>query len=249
VTGAQGTGPRPRATARRTLPPDLVPLADLPGFDPRSHAVGRCADDLRPLSALALGPDAIRSRFRSPPTWQPESWPEYRFARREVVSAAVLVPLVLHEEPTVLLTERTSHLPVHSGQIAFPGGKKDLGDADLMATALREAAEEIGLSPQEVEIAADLPPFTTGTGYRITPIVGLLRPGTPVHASAAEVAHIFELPLAQVLDPRTHYRHEMEAQGTLREWISIACTVGGEERLVWGATAAVLRDLYLFFRA
>ena len=235
--------------AARQLPADLVPLAELPGFDPGAHAVQRPEEDLRPVPAQSLHPDAIRARFRSPPSWRPEPWPVYRFSGRQPIAAAVLVPLVLHEQPSVLLTQRTLHLPSHSGQLAFPGGKQEPGDRDLVATALREASEEIGVLAADVEIAAQLPGITTGTGYLVTPVVGLLRPGTPMRPCDGEVAELFELPLADVLDPRNQCRHELRSHGTLREWMSVTCEADGRRRFIWGATAAVLRDLFLFFRA
>ncbi|MGZ5182976.1 MAG: CoA pyrophosphatase [Ramlibacter sp.] len=235
--------------APRQLPADLVPLAALPGFDPLAHAVADPPGALPPVPAAALRADAIRARFAAPPRWHPEPWPIYRFAGRQPAIAAVLVPIVLHAEPAVLLTQRTAHLTTHAGQVAFPGGKKDRDDRDLVHTALREAAEEIGLAAADVEIVGQLPASTTGTGFVLTPVVGLLRPGTAVTAADAEVAEIFELPLAYLLDPRNHSRHQLLADGVLREWMSITCRCDGTERVIWGATAAVLRDLYRFFSA
>lgn len=233
----------------RLLPPDLVPLAALPGFDPLAHAVAHIPGNPPPVPAAALRAPAIRARFAAPPRWRPESWPVYRFTGRQPAIAAVLVPIVLHEEPTVLLTQRTAHLSTHAGQVAFPGGRKDRDDADLVTTALREAAEEIGLAARDVEIVGQLPASTTGTGFVLTPVIGLLQPGTSVVAGEAEVEEIFELPLAWLLDPRNHSRHQMLADGVLREWMSITYRGRGTERVIWGATAAVLRDLYRFFSA
>ncbi|MDR2689283.1 MAG: CoA pyrophosphatase, partial [Azoarcus sp.] len=123
-------------------------------------------------------------------------------------AAAVLVPLVRREEePTVLLTRRTSHLRHHAGQIGFPGGGVEAGDDCAEATALRETREEIGLSSERIELIGRLPDYLTGTGFRITPVVGLLRPPLDLAAlviDTFEVAEVFEVPLAFFLDPANH---------------------------------------------
>ena len=245
----QAAGAGMVAPGLRQLPADLVPLTALPGFDPLAHALADAPGSLPPVPAAALRAQAIRARFAAPPQWQPESWPVYRFTGRQPAIAAVLVPIVLHPEPTVLLTRRTEHLTTHAGQVAFPGGRKDRDDRDLVHTALREATEEIGLAARDVEVVGQLPASTTGTGFVLTPVVGLLQPATVVTPADAEVAEIFELPLAWLLDPANHSRHQLLADGVLREWMSITCHDGGTERVIWGATAAVLRDLYRFFSA
>ena len=124
-----------------------------------------------------LQPAALRLRFAALPAWEPEVWAEKRFSDRTPIQAAVLVPIVMREQPTVLLTERTKHLSNHSGQIAFPGGKADKEDADASATALREAEEEIGLDPALVDVLGVLPHYVTGTAFIITPVIALVQPG------------------------------------------------------------------------
>ncbi len=127
-----------------------TPLSKLPNFDPRAVPVIGIDGHLPAVPREALSPDAIRQRFAAPPRWEPEVWLERKFADREPAQASVLVPIVMRERPTILLTERTTHLSTHSGQVAFPGGKADPTDADAAHTALREAQEEIGLAPSLV---------------------------------------------------------------------------------------------------
>ena len=152
-------------------------------------------------------PAAMRQRFVAPPSWQPEIKVEKRYHRREATHASVLVPLVLRDEMTVLLTQRTDHLNDHPGQISFPGGRAETSDADATATALREAHEEIGLEPFEIEVLGSLPTYTTSTGFIVTPVVGLVQPGAPLRPDPFEVAEVFEVPLAWLMNPAHHQRH------------------------------------------
>ncbi|MGZ5181217.1 MAG: CoA pyrophosphatase [Ramlibacter sp.] len=230
-------------------PPDLVPLSKLPHFDPRAVPVAAIDSDLPPVPPEQLRPEAIRARFRSPPAWQPEARTEPRFTDRQPAHASVLVPIVLRERPTVLLTERTTHLSTHSGQIAFPGGKRDDTDVDAADTALREAQEEVGLDRSFVEIVGQLPTYTTGTRFIITPVVGFVRPEAPLALNAHEVADAFEVPLQFLMTPAYHRRHVMDAGGARREWLSMPYMDGSTERFIWGATAAMLRNFYRFLAA
>jgi 8-oxo-dGTP pyrophosphatase MutT (NUDIX family) len=229
-------------------PADL-PLSKLPNFDPRTvPAVGVDAH-LPAVPAPALHPEALRARFRAPPPWQPEVWTERRFSDREMAHAAVLVPIVMRERPTVLLTERTTHLSTHSGQVAFPGGRRDATDRDEAHTALREAQEEIGLAPELVEIVGQMPTYTTGSQFVITPVVGLVDPGLQLVLNEYEVAAAFEVPLEFLMNPAHHRRHVFEWGGTQREWFSMPYQDEAELRFVWGATAAMLRNFYRFLIA
>ena len=167
--------------------------------------------------------------------------------------ASVLVPIVMREHPTVLLTERTKHLSTHSGQIAFPGGKADEGDADASATALREAQEEVGLDPAFVQVLGVMPHYVTGSAFIITPVVALVQPGFMLIPNAHEVADVFEVPLEFLMNPAHHQRHAFEWEGVRREWFSMPyqdhSTGQTKQRFIWGATAGMLRNFYRLLSA
>jgi 8-oxo-dGTP pyrophosphatase MutT (NUDIX family) len=231
-----------------SIPAD-TPLSKLPNFDPRTVPVLGTDAHLPAVRAHALEPGALRSRFAQPPVWEPEIWSERRFSDRDPAAAAVLVPVVMREQPTVLLTERTTHLSTHSGQVAFPGGRRDATDRDATHTALREAQEEIGLDPRWVEVIGQMPIYRTGTQFLVTPVVALIDPGHHLALNAYEVADAFEVPLAFLMNPAHHRRHAVEFGGVRREWISMPYMDGQSERFVWGATAAMLRNFYRFLSA
>lgn len=219
----------------------------LPSFDPRSVPVAAVDAHLPKVSALALQPQALAQRFAQPLTHLPELAGEPRFSSRAPVHASVLVPLVQHDAGlTVLLTERTAHLSSHSGQIAFPGGKADPEDADAVDTALREAEEEIGLPRQDVTVIGRMPIYTTGSAFLVTPVIGLVRVPYGMTPNPHEVADVFEVPLAFLMDPANHRRHVVEWEGARREWFSMPYTDATTERFIWGATAGMLRNLYRF---
>jgi 8-oxo-dGTP pyrophosphatase MutT (NUDIX family) len=155
--------------------------------------------------------------------------------------AAVLVPLIERDDGLwVLLTQRTPHLSAHAGQIAFPGGRREEADADEVAAALRETEEEIGLSRRRVEIVGRLDTYVTGTGFEITPVVGLIRAPYPTVIDPVEVAEIFEVPLAFVLDPGNHRRETRQGStGLIRTFFVLPY----ENRYIWGATAGMLVNL------
>ena len=192
---------------------------------------------------------ALRTRFAQPPQWSPEYMSEKRFTTREPSDAAVLVPIVLREQPTVLLTVRSAKLSTHSGQVAFPGGKRDPQDVSAEATALREAHEEVGLAPKNVEVLGRLPVYVTGTAFNITPVVALVRPQPSYFPNPGEVADLFEVPLSFLLNPAHHERHAMQWQGVDREWFAMPYQDGEQQRYIWGATAGMLRNLYRFLAA
>jgi 8-oxo-dGTP pyrophosphatase MutT (NUDIX family) len=153
--------------------------------------------------------------------------------------AAVLVPLILHRDtPTVLLTCRAAHLTNHAGQVSFPGGRIEPGETPEQA-ALRESAEEIGLDPSLPALAGRMPSHRTGTGYEITPILGMIEPGFSLTPDPAEVAAAFEFPLAILLDPHAPRRERKEWKGRMREyWVW-----PHGEHFIWGATATILVNL------
>ena len=155
--------------------------------------------------------------------------------------AAVLVPVVRREAGlTILLTQRTDHLYDHAGQISFPGGRSEAHDESAAATALRETFEEIGLPHSHVEVLGNLPEYTTVTGYRVTPVVGLVNPPQAFNLDAFEVAEAFEVPLAFFLDSGTHQRTTLQYQGRTRHYYAMPY----EQRYIWGATAGMLMNLY-----
>jgi len=155
------------------------------------------------------------------------------------VPAAVLVPIVMRDEPSLLLTRRTSHLKKHAGQVAFPGGRIDPGDADATAAALREAEEEIALDPDRVEIVGRMDDYVTGTGFIITPVIGLLPADVQVHPSPDEVGAVFEFPFSVLLDPDAPRRQKQHVRGRWREyWVW-----PHPDHFIWGATAAIMHHL------
>ncbi|TWT15977.1 CoA pyrophosphatase [Reyranella sp. CPCC 100927] len=155
--------------------------------------------------------------------------------------AAVLVPLVDHATGlTVLLTQRTADMPSHAGQIAFPGGRRQIEDPDLIATALRETEEEIGVGRDHVDVIGSLDNYVTGTGFLITPVVGFVAPPFELKPDPREVADIFEVPLDFFLDPANHHVHSRTWQGRERRYYAMPYG----ERYVWGATAGMLKNLW-----
>jgi 8-oxo-dGTP pyrophosphatase MutT (NUDIX family) len=236
-------------TSHDPLPPNPVPLSKLPNFDPRRIPVDAIDSHLPAVPSASLTPAALRARFANPPAWEPELRGELQFAQREPALASVLVGIVMRKRPTLILTERTTHLSTHSGQVAFPGGKRDETDRDATHTALREAQEEIGLAPAHVEVLGSLPTYTTGTLFIITPVVALVDPSHELKANPDEVADVFEVPLEFLMNPAHHRRHHIVADGLRRQWFSMPYMDGTTERFVWGATAGMLRNLYRFLIA
>jgi len=223
-------------------------------FDPQDLPVVGVDDHLPALTAAALRSDAVRQRFLLPPIWTPEVKKEPRFNDRTPAHASVLVALVERDELTVLLTQRTDHLTDHPGQVSFAGGRVEATDADAAATALREAHEEIGLDAAFVDVLGAMPTYTTGTGFVVTPIVALVRPGFTVKADPFEVADVFEVPLSFLMNPANHRRHAVDVNGVRREFLSMPWDGADEQGqprryFIWGATAAMLRNLYRFLAA
>ena len=227
----------------------LIPLSKLPHFDAREVPVDGTDSHLPAVPASSLAADALRARFRNPPQWEPELRAEPQFVDRPLAAAAVLVGIVNRPRPTLLLTERTTHLSTHSGQIAFPGGKSDDTDRDAAHTAVREAHEEIGLDAAHVEVIGTLPTYHTGTNFIITPVVALVAPDHSLAINPHEVADAFEVPLDFLMNPAHHRRHHIDHDGLRREWLSMPYMEGSTQRLVWGATAGMLRNLYRFLVA
>lgn len=229
--------------------PSLPPLSGRSSFDPRQVPVLGSDSHLAAVPAASLQPAALRQRFATPPVWLPEVLAEPRLLDRAPMHASVLLPIVMRERPTVLLTERTMHLSTHSGQIAFPGGKADEDDADSAATALREAQEEVGLEPDFVQVLGMLPHYETVSAFIITPVVALVQPGFTLTPNAHEVADVFEVPLEFLMNPAHHQRHAMEWEGIRREWFSMPYQDRMAQRFIWGATAGILRNFYRLLSA
>ena len=187
-----------------------------------------------------ISADWLRGRFAAgtpEPARREEPLPQ------SLIPAAVLVPVVQHEEQlTVLFTQRTAHLHDHPGQVAFPGGRSEEGDASPVITALRETEEEIGLPRSRVDVLGMLPEYATGTGFRVTPVVGLVRPPLELKLDSFEVAEVFETPLSFLLDPGNHQRLSMEIAGALRQFWAMPF----QGYFIWGATAGMVVSLYRF---
>ena len=165
--------------------------------------------------------------------------PEPDRARPALTPAAVLIAVTREAEPQLLLTRRSTAMRRHPGQIAFPGGRVDPGDKDAIAAALREAEEEVALSPGNVELLGTLDSYETGTGFSITPVVGVVPPGLAFTPQVTEVATVFHVPLAYVIDPANHQVRTGEWQGRERRYYVIDC---GEHE-IWGATAGIIVNL------
>jgi len=160
-------------------------------------------------------------------------------APRRLVPAAVLLPIVARSEPTILFTRRSEHLRRHAGQVSFPGGRAQDGDASLVDTALRELAEETGIAAEFVSVEGFLDVYETVTGYAILPVVGLLSEGFVLAPDADEVAHVFEVKLAFFLDPANRREHALEWKGEMRRFYAFET----ETHYIWGATASMLVNL------
>ncbi len=192
-----------------------------------------------PLTAASLA-----ARIADPKRLRPDRpAPEHDLERAargggQMTPAAVLVPLILHPEPTVLLTLRSAKLKAHAGQVSFPGGRMEAGET-AVAASLREAEEEVGIHASLPEIVGELPPLLTGTGYLITPVVALLRPPFTLRPDPGEVEEPFEYPLAHVMDPAKPEWRSQEFRGRMREfWVW-----PHDRHYIWGATASVLVTL------
>lgn len=213
--------------------PHLVPVT---GIDAHLPAV----------PAQALTASSIRERLAAAEGWTPEfAGDGGRFTDRPPAGAAVLVPLVQREAGLqLLLTRRTDHLRDHAGQISFPGGRVEPEDEGPVATALRETEEEIGLDRRFIEVIGQLPVYSTVTAFQVTPVVGLVEPGFTLTPDPDEVAEAFEVPLAFLMDPANHRHHVFEFAGAQRRFLSMPWPGAEREYFIWGATAAMLRNLY-----
>jgi 8-oxo-dGTP pyrophosphatase MutT (NUDIX family) len=187
-------------------------------------------------AAIARKMERFRGDFQTDPSLP---------IRDDLRAAAVLVPLVERPEGlSVLLTLRNETLQRHAGQIAFPGGRIDPGDVSAVAAALRETEEEIGLAPSSIENVGRLDDYITGTGFIVAPIVGLINPPYTAKPDPREVAAIFEVPLAFLLDPANHRRDSRVFNGVERRFYAMPYG----DKYIWGATAAMIMNLYDLLR-
>ena len=183
----------------------------------------------------------LRARLkRAPPTFAVFGDDGTEGRQDASTAAAVLIPVVLHEELTVLFTQRTAHLKSHAGQVSFPGGRAEPGDASAEYTALREAEEEIGLPRERVEVLGRLPEYRTRTGFRVTPVIGIVVPPLELAPDPREVESVFEVPLDFLLDERNRERRTREFQG-----LQVGYYVYEYQgHVIWGATAGMLVNLH-----
>lgn len=197
-------------------------------------------DSVTDPDRFGIDPKGIRECFLAP---RQVASPAESGVPGGLMPAAVLVPLVAHDSGlTVLLTKRTDHLHHHPGQISFPGGRVEAHDQSPVVAALRETAEEIGLRPGQVELLGLLPDYQTGTGFNITPVVGLVAPPFELRLDAFEVAEAFEVPLAFLMDPRNQRLHSIVIEGQRRQYFAIPYG----RHYIWGATAGMLVTLRRF---
>lgn len=200
------------------------------------------AAQLRQITRSAIA-ERLANAGRFLKTYDHDIWHQYQIPlEQKVRHAAVLVPLVERAEGMhVLLTQRTAHLNGHAGQISFPGGQVEAGDRHRQDTALRETEEEIGLPRAQVSVLGELPPYEMHSGFRITPVIGWIRPPYPVEIDPFEVQDVFEAPLAHFLDPANYQRRGYVLDGVQRRYLAIPY----QGRYIWGATAGML---YLFYQ-
>jgi 8-oxo-dGTP pyrophosphatase MutT (NUDIX family) len=224
-------------------------------IDPRKLPLDRGFEDGRvrgeALAPERLTPEALRLCFAQPRAWTPElrsDAPPASGPDDAPKPAAVLVPLVRHDNGlSVLLTHRARHLQAHAGQISFPGGRIEASDRGPVDAALREAGEETGLAAERIEILGSLPNYLTVTRFDVTPVVGMLVAPIHLRLDAGEVEDAFEVPLPFLMDPRNHQRRVVTiAGGGTRFVYTIPYQDGLRERMIWGVTAAIVRNLYGF---
>ncbi len=215
----------------------LKPVTDLP-FGPLPKSVWTAVDFLRLREVLYRDPHGAVRIFEEGVTDESEG-DEIR--QNTLTPASVLFPIVLRaHQPTVLLTQRAAHLKDHPGQISFPGGRAEPEDSSPAQTALREAEEEVGLLGKHIEIVGYLPQYLTSTGFCVTPVVAFVTPPFELRPDPFEVAEIFEVPLAFLLDPANHRRHSLHHEGKLRQ--TYAMPYG--DYFIWGATAGIIVSLH-----
>lgn len=218
--------------------------------------------DLPVLPERCLNEEFIRQSFAcSDVPWS--QIPIYKgipaYNGKPVREAAVLMPILSDHtkkdsELEVLLMRRSAHLKDHAGQVSFPGGKVDANDLNEVATALRETHEEVGIRPESIEVLGAMPAHETGTAFRIVPVVGIIQGSPFLQLNREEVESAFTVPLSYLMNPSHHRWHEYlmstdDGKERLLKWLSIEYQYQGESYFIWGATAAMLRNLYSYLMA
>lgn len=234
----------------KRIPPVVFPRHKA-GFDPSAQPViARPA--LPVLSPGTLQLPFIRRAFSVPVPWQVEPLFTNLFdldtsGRPDIREAAVFIPLVERADGVhVMFTRRAAHLYHHAGQICFPGGRIEDTDPDFVQAALRETWEEVGVEPRYVELIGTQPSFLTSTRYTMKPVIGILRPGYTLVPDRSEVEEIFEVPMSTLLDPTLHRLHEIRpTEGLPRYFFSVSWG----DYFIWGATAALIRNMYHYLAA
>jgi len=239
-------------TPEEIQPPSLAPHGrrppQRPAFDPVTQPWVENPGGLAAVPETRLTPVALRQRFTAPPAWTPDAQDvnPARAADQPLRLASVLVPMMLRSDGIrIMLTQRTAHLHDHAGQVSFPGGRVEPSDSSVADAALRETEEETGLPRGLVEVIGQLPDYFTGTGFRVVPLVGLVRPDFAPRPDPFEVAEVFEVPLRFLMDPANHRLHSAALPSGLRSYYSMPW----KQFFIWGATAGMLRNLYQFLRA
>jgi 8-oxo-dGTP pyrophosphatase MutT (NUDIX family) len=222
-------------------------------FNPQTAPIQELAGEIA-VDPTRLNVNWIKNRFAAPPVWHTEATDEHRLiaARHgDFRKAAVLVALLQRKDGLhVLFTRRTAHLSQHAGQISFPGGRSETHDHDAIDTALRESEEEIGLDKSAVEILGLLPEYFTITGYCVTPVVAAIKDPPSLSSDPNEVAEIFEVPLAFLMDGQHHQRRTivMSPPGQEPQQRTFYA-MPYQDHFIWGATAGMLRNLFHLLRA
>ena len=232
-------------------------LAKPDRFNPQQAVIRQRFETEPTLDPLLFSPELLRSHFAKKLTWHPEETDENRHIKASQLiekrglsgyetRAAILIPIVMRQQgPMILLTKRSQSLSAHAGQISFPGGKFSPEDQNLFATAKREAKEEVGIEDSQIEILGKFPEYWTISGYRVTPVAALVQQGFTLRLNSNEVSQVFEVPMSYLMNPLNFDLRSWESDQGRRHFY----TVSFEDHFIWGATAAVLRNFYLFLIA
>jgi 8-oxo-dGTP pyrophosphatase MutT (NUDIX family) len=214
----------------------------MPGFDPSSQPWQVANQGLSAVGRQWFEPEPFRRLWSAIPGWQQDAKSGGSDLGSTGREAAVLIPLVARPEGLrIMLTKRTAHLRDHAGQISFPGGSVEAEDAGPVDAALREAFEETGLPRAHVDVLGAMPKYGTGTGFAVTPVVGLVSPGFALTPDAFEVAEVFETPMEFLMNPANHRLYQAQLpDGNQRQYFAMPW----EGYFIWGATAGMLRNLY-----